>query len=47
MLVSAMDCYVVSPSLLKQISERECKPTSSLFCLGLPEFCNCEKYVSN
>ena len=42
-----MDRHVISPSLLKLVSERKSKVTSSRFCLGLPDFCNCEKCVSN
>ena len=43
-----MDHHVVSPSLLTLVEERksESRSTSSLFCLGLPEFYNCEKCVS-
>ena len=43
-----MDRHVVSPSLLERVDERksESRSTSSLFCTGLPEFCNCEKCVS-
>ena len=41
-----MDRHVISPSILKALSERNPSRISSMFCLGLLEFCECEKCSS-
>ena len=41
-----MDCSVVSSSLLESLSEFKSRSKSSLFCLGLEDYCDCEKCAS-